>query len=173
MDRILQATDTIAHEVLITLCKDDSAVRTKTLELLDKLQADASSSPASRDSPTLEPNATKRKAADIHVCVQCKRKYAEADNSAGACFWHPGKKHRHCRDEHGHHANQYIHTGELEEGEDFYLDCYEGDPDLDMQEVYEENPERVDWSCCGQNGTELGCKQDRHRSKESQKSQKT
>lgn len=124
---------------------------------------------------------TKRKAVqEVYACVHCRARFTETTNASDACQYHPGTFRR--KKKHQKKKNP-IHTwgggerdvevllkcllfniGELVEGDRFFEDTFSGDAELSVEEMFEEDPERVDWDCCGENGLHAGCTTDWHRS---------
>jgi len=135
MDLIANASDRIAHVVLLALC-EDPAILDHAVTLLQRLEEREAN-----------PNGAKRRAEDAQllVCLHCEEPFIEAENSAMSCRYHEGKLEPDYESEIWADHDESIH----------------GPVDSDAsRKAY---PEGFFWNCCGRHGEEdEPCMQGRH-----------
>ncbi|KJZ77597.1 hypothetical protein HIM_02774 [Hirsutella minnesotensis 3608] len=80
---------------------------------------------------------------NLAICARCRTAFNQDDKDAKAC---------------------QDHDGDMDEDPeiDFYVDVWEGDPEVNMDEMREESPEKFIWSCCKERGDSEGCKTGAH-----------
>lgn len=134
--RLKNAPEHIVRTILRTICHEDSDIKPRTSDYLDKFDAMLADTTSSSG---------KRKASgpEITLCVNCENPFIEAENSDAACLYHPGEM-------------------EWDDSEGQF-DVFEGDPDPDTEENKREFPEAFVWSCCQERGDgKKGCVRTRH-----------
>lgn len=89
MERIGKVSDRVAYLILVSLCDDDSTIRYKAEQQLDKFDA-----PSAGDGAIVKTEGTKRKAdsdSDLMVCVDCKGVFSEQTRRGrSVCRFHNG-----------------------------------------------------------------------------------
>ncbi|KAH6847207.1 hypothetical protein B0I37DRAFT_414967 [Chaetomium sp. MPI-CAGE-AT-0009] len=129
--RIQNATDHELRTVLAGLCADE-ATRKQAVKLFSRLEQAARAFEEGNQPPPA-----------LYICLNCKGAYSEAQNTAGACHYHPG-------------------IVVINNDSEVWEDC---DPEqmVDDEDMREEFPEAFSWTCCDQPLDTVGCKQAFHR----------